>query len=237
METEAGGAHLRVVMPEGPVHIYRPRGYLRRTAGIVVYVHGYYTHIDDAWCDHKLAEQFAASGKNALFIAPEAPVAPEEPPAFANLKLMITAALKRARLRTPGGPVVVVGHSGAYRTIVPWLDDLSLHNLILIDALYGNGPEFRAWLDQSPGNQMTLVVKGTAKLTEPFVRALPDAVTLPKIPKSLAQLSIAERRARVLCLRSQYGHFELITEGNVLPVLLERSGLPRVRRGRGLQGR
>jgi hypothetical protein len=213
-------------VPGGPVHVYRPRGYDRRSAGIVVYVHGYYLHVDQAWNEHKLETQFAASRRNALFIAPEAPAAPEEQPAWSDLGRLITSVLRSARLRAPAGPLIVVGHSGAFRTIVPWLGEASLHNLILIDALYGNEADFREWLGKSAVNQMTLVVKGTTKLADPFVRALPYALTLPRIPQTGEEFSRAERAAKLLCLRSQYGHFELITEGNVLPVLLARTSLP-----------
>ena len=45
-EAEAGGTHLRISTPTGPVHVFRPAGYDRRTAGIIVYVHGYYVGVD-----------------------------------------------------------------------------------------------------------------------------------------------------------------------------------------------
>jgi hypothetical protein len=224
-EAEAGGTHLRIDTLNGPVHLFRPGGYDRRTAGIVVYVHGYYTHVDEAWREHKLAEQFAASRRNALFIAPEAPATPEEEPSWSSLHRLVASALRLAHLPAPPGPLVVVGHSAAYRTVVPWLDDRRLHHLILVDALYGNEPEFRAWLIRDRVNRLTLVVKGTAKWADPFVRDLPYAVTLPKIPSALDGFSRSERAAKLLCLRSQFGHFELITEGKALPVLLERGGL------------
>jgi len=225
-EPEAGGIHVRVVTPNGPIHLFRPGGFDRRTAGIVVYVHGYYTHVDEAWRDHKLADQFAASRRNALFIAPEAPATPEEEPSWTTLRRLITTVLRVARMpAAPPGPLVVVGHSAAYRTVVPWLDEPSLHQLILVDAMYGNEDEFRDWLARERVNRMTLVVKGTTKWADPFVRDLPYAVTLPKIPSAIDHLSRSERTAKLLCLRSQYGHFELITEGKVLPVLLERVGL------------
>jgi hypothetical protein len=230
IEPEAGGIHVRVMTRDGPVHLFRPAGYERRSAGIVVYVHGYYAHVDEAWREHRLAEQFVASRRNALFVAPEAPIAPEEQPTFASLPRMLTAALRRAHWKRPPGPLVVVGHSGAYRTIVPWLNDPALHQLILVDALYGNESEFRAWLDKLPANRLTLVVKGTAKHSDPFVRALPYAMDVPRIPKTITELSRAERTTKLLCLRSQYGHFELITEGNTLPVLLCRTSLRAVRR-------
>jgi hypothetical protein len=227
--SEAGGTHIRVDTRGGPVHLFRPAGYDRRTAGIVVYVHGYYIHVDQAWREHKLARQFTASRRNALFVAPEAPAGPDEKSDWEHLRPKLTATLRRAGVEPPRGPLIVAGHSAAYRTIVPWLAEPSLHNLILVDALYGNEDDFRAWLDKSQNNRMTLVVKGTAKWADPFVRALPDALTVPEIPRQIAQLSRAERGVRVLSLRSQYGHFELVTEGKVLPVLLGRTPLVAVR--------
>lgn|GEM_PF-1197588 len=225
VEQEAGGSHMRLETNHGPVHLFRPPGFDRKTAGVVVYVHGYYTHIDEAWYEHKLAAQFAASRRNALFIAPEAPAAPEEKPSWTSLRRLLSVVFRMARLHEPPGPLVVAGHSGAYRTLVPWLDEPALHHLILIDALYGNEPDFLDWLARERANRMTLVVKGTAKWADPFVKHLPYAVTLPRIPGAITDLSRAARGAKLLCLRSQYGHFELITEGRVMPVLLGRCGL------------
>ena len=234
-DVEAGGVHQRVATARGPIHLFRPAGYDRRTAGLVVYVHGLYTPIDQAWREHHLAEQFAASRANALFIAPEAPVAPVQEPVWRDLEALIANALRRARLRRPPGPLVVAGHSGAYRTLVPWLGDPALRHLILVDALYGNETEFRAWLDADRGHKMTLVVKGTARWADRFVRSFPRAITLGRIPDSFDALSRAERTTRLLCLRSQYGHMELITEGKTLPIVLRRTALgrvPKVRRSK-----
>jgi alpha/beta hydrolase family protein len=224
-EPEAGGTHTRLETRHGPVHLFRPAGFDRKTAGVVVYVHGYYTHIDEAWQEHKLAQQFAASRRNALFVAPEAPAAPEEAQSWTSLRRLLATVLRSARVGTPAGPIVVVGHSGAYRTLVLWLNEPSLHQLILVDALYGNEPDFLEWLARERSNHMTLVVKGTAKWADPFVRKLPYAMTVPQIPSSIYELSREQRAAKLLCLRSQYGHFELITEGRTLPVLLGRGGL------------
>ena len=225
---EAGGLHTRVETPHGPVHLFRPAGYDRRSAGLVVYVHGLYTRVDQAWREHRLAEQFAASGMNALFLAPEAPEAADEEPAWSDLESLIATALRGARLRRPGGPLLAVGHSGAYRTLVPWLADPALRHLILVDALYGNGPDFREWLEADRGHKMTLIVKGTARWADPFVRSFRRAVTRPSIPDSFEELTRVERTAKLLCLRSQYGHMELITEGKTLPVVLRRTALIRL---------
>jgi hypothetical protein len=228
-QPQAGGTHIRLQTAHGPVHLFTPGGYDRRTAGLVVYVHGLYIKVDDAWREHRLAEQFAASRRNALFIAPEAPAAGDEPPSWTSLRALIATALRRAHLKAPAGPLIVAGHSGAYRTLLPWLRVRSLRQIILVDALYGNEDDFRRWLEGDPGRRMTLVVKGTAHWADPFVRATTDAVTVPRIPARLAGLSRAARSARLLCLRSQYGHMELITDGQVLPLLLQSTTLHRLR--------
>jgi len=227
-EPEAGGLHTRIQTAHGPVHLFRPAGYDRRSAGLVIYVHGLYTGVDQAWREHRLAAQFAASGGNALFIAPEAPAAADEEPLWSDLESLIATALRRARLHRPGGTLVVAGHSGAYRTLLLWLDDPALRHLILIDALYGNEAEFRAWLDADRSHKMTLIVKGTARRADPFVRSFRRAITLPRIPESFEALTRGQRTAKLLCLRSQYGHMELITEGRTLPVVLRRTAVGRL---------
>jgi hypothetical protein len=136
------------------------------------------------------------------------------------------AALVGAGPAAPPGPRVVVGHSGAYRTLVPWLGAPSLGELILLDALYGNQEEFRAWLDGA-GHRMTLVARGTAKWAEPFARDA-GAVVRDAIPAAFEELGPRERAAKLLYLRSQYGHMELVSDGKVLPVLLRRTGLKRI---------
>ena len=224
-EPEAGGTHIRAETVHGPVHVFVPAGFRRRDAGVVVYVHGLYVTVDGAWREHRLAEQFAASGRNAVFIAPEAPRAASDQLAWDDLGALVAVGLRAARLRPPGGPLVVAGHSGAYHTIVPWLAEPALRELVLLDALYGNQDDFRAWLDGGADRRMTLVVKGTGRWADPFVAGFPGAVTVKAIPGGVGELPRAARGAKLLCLRSQYGHFELITEGRVLPVLLRRTGL------------
>jgi hypothetical protein len=226
---EAGGVHIRVETAHGPIHLFRPGGYDRRTAGLVVYVHGLYTHVDQAWQEHHLAEQFAASGRNALFIAPEAPAAPNEDPRWSDLGELIATALQLAHLPRPAGPLIVAGHSGAYRTLVLWLHAPRLRHIILIDGLYGNEDDFRDWLNGDRTRKMTLVVKGTGRWADPFVRSFRRAVTVARIPERFDQFSPAERGARLLCLRSQYGHMELITEGRTLPLLIQRASLRRIK--------
>jgi hypothetical protein len=230
VEPEAGGTHFRILTAHGPLHLFRPAGYNRATGGLVVYVHGYYTTVDQAWREHGLADQFAASRRNALFIAPEAPASSDETPAYPRLEPLIARACRAARLSIPRGPWIVIGHSAAYRTIVPWLQDPHILHVILVDALYGNEGDFRRWLDAERNHKMTLIVKGTAKWAEPFTNAIPYAVRARRVPMTLRELTPAQRAAKLLYLPSQIGHFELITEGRVLPVVIGRAGLRVIRR-------
>lgn len=229
-EAEAGGTHTRVETPRGPIHVFRPAGYHRATAGVVIYVHGYYVNVDQAWHEHGLAEQFAASRRNALFIAPEAPQSGTESSPWTRLAPLVARACRGAHLSVPPGPWVVVGHSAAYRTIVRWLKEPEVRHVVLVDALYGDEGSFRRWLDGTRAHKMTMIVKGTTKWAEPFASSLPYTVRAPRVPEALGELSPAARSAKLLYLSSQIGHFELITERKVLPVILGRTGLPAVRK-------
>src|SRR5262249_53178391 len=133
-----GGAHWRIMTEHGPVHVFRPQGYDSRAAGTLVYVHGLYTDVDAAWRDHRLADQFAAANVQALFIVPEAPMSGGENLRWTSLDELLVAVHEKTGLARPPGPVVVVGHSAAYRTIVAWLGCGRVKHVILVDALYGN---------------------------------------------------------------------------------------------------
>ena len=151
---------------------------------MVVYVHGYYVDIDAAWHEHNLAQQFAASRRNALFIAPEAPAAPRESSPGRAATPAGDGAARGAGGTPPrpaggGGPLRRLPHPGSLAGGPP------LHHIILIDALYGNEPDFRDWLARERANHMTLAINGTAKWANPFVRTLPYAVTVPHIPRSI----------------------------------------------------
>ena len=114
----AGGEHWRLQTPGGTVHVWQPAGYERLTAGIVVYVHGFSTDVDAAWDRQKLAREFAASRRNAVFVVPEAPSSSQDPVRWPTLNTLLASVGSRLALDWPEGPLVVVGHSGAHRTVV-----------------------------------------------------------------------------------------------------------------------
>ncbi len=229
----SGGAHWRLQTDKGPIHVWRPRGYDPTSAGTVLYVHGYYTNVDGAWVQHALAEQFAASKLNALFIVPEAPSGGNEEvfwPVLSELLKEVERQLAGIKAR---GPIVAVGHSGAWRTLGSWAqeqdkDGAKVDDFILLDALYGMDDKFQAWLARQPSGEeprMTLVSKDTANRVASFLEKVSAATRRASLPETYRDLTPAERKTPVLEIASDLGHMEIVTSGKVLPVLLHRSPL------------
>lgn len=226
-DTVAGGTHWRLATAAGAVHVWIPRGYHRATAGTVVYVHGYGTDADGAWRDHDLAAQFAASGQNALFIVPDAPASGKQDvawPALTDLR----KAVARANIRIPDGPTVIMGHSGGFRTLKRWVDHRLVAEVILLDAMYGGEREFDDFIGSGKrARQHKLISIGsdTAEASEAFAERYGFAVVREHMPADSGGWSKRERAARLLYVRSQYGHMAIVTSGKVIPLLLRLTPL------------
>lgn len=216
---EAGGEHIRIETAHGAVHVWTPAAYAPATAGVALYVHGYYTDVDRAWKQHHLAEQFRASGRNALFIAPEAPDGLRQKVFWPQLGDLLREVSRQTGLRRPWGPVAALVHSGGYRTAAGWLDDERLADLVLLDALYGEEEAFADWA-RAPGHRILVVGADTLRWTEPFARelAMPSADQIPDD-------DIAPAGGH-LYLRGQLGHMDLVTGGKVIPLLYRATRLP-----------
>jgi hypothetical protein len=214
----------RIVAPEGAVHLFQPRRYDATTAGIAIYVHGLYTTVNEAWREHHLPEQFAQSGRNALFIAPAARTTGPDVPPWGDLPALLEVVARAVPL--PKGPLVVAGHSGAYKEILLWLAHPRLHTVLFLDALYGGEPELRAWLDAAPENRMALINHDTIPAARAFVGGVPYAVHRKRSPHRYGGLGRAERAAKLLSMDTRTDHFAIVTGGEMLPMLLRWSGLP-----------
>lgn len=221
-DTVQGGKHWRIKTAQGAVHVWIPPGYDRETAGTVVYVHGYYTDADGAWRDHALAKQFKASRQNAMFLVPDAPAGNEQHvrwPALTDLRRAVT----RANIRLPGGPIVVIGHSGAFRTVMQWVDHRHVGQIILLDALYAGETAFDEFIrsgKHADEHKLILVGAGTAQDSAGFAKKYRFAVARERLPSSLGAFTKAERRAKLLYIRSQYDHMSIVTSQKVIPLLL-----------------
>jgi hypothetical protein len=221
-DTVLGGKHWRIKTARGAVHVWVPPDYDRETAGTVVYVHGYYTDADGAWRDHELAKQFKASRQNAMFIVPDAPSGNSDDvkwPAFKDLR----RAVNRANIVIPNGPVVVMGHSGAFRTVMQWVDHRRVGQIILLDALYAGAhafDEFIASGKRADDHKLIVVGASTAEESASFVRRYKFAVARERMPSSADGFTRRERGAKLLYIHSQFDHMAIVTGGKVIPTLL-----------------
>jgi hypothetical protein len=227
-DTVAGGTHWRIKSEgSGAIHVWIPANYDRETAGTVVYVHGYHVDVDEAWKDYELAKQFRASKQNAIFIVPEAPSGNDEDVSWPALK-DLRKAVTRANIRLPDGPTIVMGHSGAFRTVMKWVDHKLVAQVILLDALYGGGSAFDDFIGigkRAKYHKMILIGDDTGSESKAFAKKYPFAVVRDKLPASAADFTKKEKRAKLLYVKSQYGHMEMITNGKVIPMLLRLTPL------------
>jgi hypothetical protein len=205
------------------VRVYRPAGFHGESASLVLYVHGFFTDADQAWRAHRLPEQFAASGRNALFVVPAARPGPGQPLPWPRLPALLNVVAEATGEPLPRA-VVAAGHSGAYKQIGSWLDHRGLRTILLLDGLYGMLSAFRAWV-RRPGRRMALVSHDTAATTKEWTRRMSFAVRRDRCPPEFEQLSRRERAARVLAMGTDSDHFGIVTEGKALPLLLRWAGI------------
>jgi hypothetical protein len=221
-DTVQGGKHFRIKTARGAVHVWVPPDYDRETAGTVIYVHGYYTDADGAWHEHDLARQFRASHQNAMFIVPDAPAGNDDDvkwPALKDLRRAVT----RANIHLPDGPVVVIGHSGAFRTVMQWVDHRLVDQIILLDALYAGESAFDEFIasgKRADDHKLIVVAASTAEESSSFARRYKFAVARERMPSAVGGFSRRERGAKLLYIRSQFEHMAIVTSGKVIPMLL-----------------
>lgn len=215
------GRHVRFgTRAAGPVHTWRPASYRRETAATVVYVHGFYTDVDAAQREHRLTAQFRDSGRNALFIVPEARSGRGDRVLWAELEALLATVEQRLGLARPQGPVVLVGHSGAYKTLSGWLSHPKVSQVLLIDGLYGDDAQYAAWLDGGAGRQLVLVGFETQQRGE-WLAKKRAAVQLEVLPWLYDELPAATRKAPLVTIASErLDHMRLVEDGRLLPWLL-----------------
>lgn len=228
-ELVAAGRQWVVPTARGNVHVWIPDGYDSQTAATIVYVHGYYVDVDQAWNDQKLPEQFAISGLNAMFIVCGAPESASEPVTWPSLYELLHTVRQGIGRSLPTRTLVAVGHSGAHRTLVRWLDNRLLDTVVLVDAAYGELAPYRWWLRQSRKHRLIDIGADTRWRTDVFHRSLPGTTTVERFP-SPEEGSFAKfaRDARILYVRATRTHMELVTDGVALPMTLRALHVPLV---------
>jgi hypothetical protein len=219
----AQGRHWRVDTDNGPIHVWVPRGYDAATAQTVVYVHGYWQDADAVWLEHRLPEQFALSGANAMFVVPEAPRGKWDRVLWPTTQALLTDVSARIGEPLPKGRVAVFGHSGAYRTVIQWLADPRIDTIVLLDAAYVDVMPYRDWVRGAKTRRFINVSIDTIRWSNWLHRSLPSTLTVEPFPRELTDKI---KQARILYVKSDIGHFPLVTEGVAIPQLLRVLGAP-----------
>ncbi len=217
------GRHVRFgTKDQGAVHVWKPRAYKAATAVTVIYLHGFFTDVDRAVLEHQLFTQFRDSGRNALFIVPEARSGRTDAVFWSDVKALLALVERRTRIKPPER-LVVVGHSGAYKTVVDWLEHETLEQVVLVDGLYGNDEEFRDWVTAAEKKTRQLVLIGfdTQHRTEWFLKKHPEAVKLDDLPYLYDELPQRVRKAKLIYFQSErFDHMGMVTTGRLVPWLL-----------------
>lgn len=236
-----GGTLFRILTPkQGAVRVWIPPDYDRATAGVVIYLHDYNTTADLAWRDHQLAEQFLASGQNAMFVIPESPASADEPVIWPSLR-ELQSAIRKGGVRVPEGAHLVIAHGGGARTAAMWIKHPALLQLILLDPYdtprniwlpFAKHPMRRmTWLADDGADEPTNVSNdGASEQAIAVAKRYGFVVrrTWPDLDASddvIAMISRTEKNARLLFAGTPMGHVELVSEGRIIPVLLRLSPL------------
>ena len=212
------GRHWRMETAHGAVHVWIPAGY---DAATVVFVHGYWVDVDEAWQSYRLAHQFALSGINAMFIAPDAPRAKWRPLAWPSLAELIHSVAGQVEVEMPTKRLVAVGHSGAYRTLAAWLANTTLDTVVLLDTVYGDYG-LAPWVRLSSEHRLVNISYETSRYSNELHRQLPSTQRVRGLPRT----GLPE--ARILYVRTDVGHWQLVTDGVAVPLALRAIGVPSV---------
>ena len=214
------GRHIRIDGPRGAIHVWIPPSYRADTGATVIYIHGYFDNADTAYANHRLAEQFAMSAVNAMFIVPEAPSARMQPINYPNLSEVIRLVEDQTGVTRGMALTAAVGHSGAWRTINAWLDEPLLDHIVMIDAMYANEEVMETWLRASPQHRLITIGEDTLTWNEQFVRDMPETFVVDRVPPTYDTWPPEAKTARIVYVRAQFKHMPLVTEGVVLPSVL-----------------
>lgn len=215
----AAGRHWRLETERGPVHVWTPPDYDPATAATIVFVHGYFVTIDEAWRDYRLPQQFALSGVNAMFVAPQSPTGKRDALVWPSLSALLRTVKDGVDVAMPSSRLVAIGHSGAYRTLANWLPNEALDTIVLLDALYGDY-RFLPWAKQSKERRLLNIAYETWRFSEYMHRQLPETVRVDGLPDD------AFPDARVVYAKTTVGHWALVTDGVALPLALRSLGVP-----------
>jgi hypothetical protein len=117
---------------------------------------------------------------------------------------------------------VAIGHSGAYRTIVLWLANRALQTVVLLDGAYGELDRFAGWVRASRAHRFINIAYETQSYSDFMHQAMPGTFRVDGLPE--LDFAADARAARVLYVRTDIGHWPLVTGGVAIPAALRALG-------------
>jgi hypothetical protein len=100
-----------------------------------------------------------------------------------------------------------------------------------IHTMYGRKAAFDDFIHsgkRAEHHKPVIVASDTAEQSREFAKKFRYAVIRDKVPESSDALSKREKRAKLLYIRSQYGHSAIANGGKVLPLILRITPLRRL---------
>lgn len=207
-----------------------------KTVDLVVWFHGWHNSIDTALQFYGLARQFAASGRNAVLVLPEA--AKNAADSYGGkmrregmFKLLVADVLKELRGKgivpsdAVAGHIALAGHSGAYSVMADILEHggLAVNEVFLFDALYGRLDTYTRWAEDGSHHFVhwfTNTGYGPDKMSDTMQLRL----RRDKIPYGLVEEVSVDGRViknnRILFVHSRREHNVIINDPDDFALLL-----------------
>jgi hypothetical protein len=217
-----------------------PRGFRPgKTVDLVCWFHGWHNNIDTALRFYGLAEQFAASGRNAILVLPEA--ARNAADSYGGkmgqdgmFKLLVADVideLKKEGVVSGGavaGHVVLAGHSGAYLVIADILDhgEQPVDEVFLFDALYGHVATYTNWAVVEPHHFVhwfTNTGYGPDEMSDTMMLRLRDQQVGYGLCEEQSVDAAILRGTRILFVHSPRQHNVIINKPDDFALLLRNS--------------
>jgi hypothetical protein len=210
-----------------------------RTVDLVFWFHGWHNNIDTALRFYGLADQFAASGRNAILVLPEAAKDAADSYAgkmgqqgmFSLLVKDVIDELKRNGIvpkDAVAGHIVLAGHSGAYLAIADILDkgQQSVDEVFLFDALYSYVNTFMRWAEEGDHHFVhwfTNTGYGPDKMSDTMMLRLRQAQVPHGLSEEGSVNSAILKANRILFIHSPREHNVIINNPDDFALLLRNS--------------
>ncbi|GGA96115.1 hypothetical protein [Puia dinghuensis] len=213
--------------------------HMGKAVDLVVWFHGWHNSIDTALQFYGLARQFAASGRNAVLVLPEA--AKNAADSYGGkmrregmFKLLVADVLEELMRQrvvpadAQAGHIVLAGHSGAYSVMADILENggQAVDEVFLFDALYGRLNTFTRWAEDGSHHFVhwfTNTGYGPDKMSDTMMLRLRQY----KIPYGLSEEASVDdgviKNNRILFVHSPREHNVIINNPDDFALLLKNS--------------